>query len=51
MCRDLGLTVLRLCRVAQGALRLGNLASGKARPLTDAEIAKLRESAGLTAIR
>ena len=51
MCRDLGLTVLRLCRVAQGALRLGNLASGKARPLTDAEIANLRESAGLTAIR
>ena len=51
MCRDLGLTVLRLCRVAQGALRLGNLASGKARPLTDAEITNLRESAGLTAIR
>lgn len=47
MCRDLGLTVLRLCRVAQGALNLGNLASGKVRPLTDAEIAKLRESAGL----
>lgn len=47
MCRDLGLTVLRLCRVAQGALRLGNLASGKVRPLTDAEIAKLRESADL----
>ena len=47
MCRDLGLTVLRLCRVAQGALSLGNLASGKVRPLTDEEIAKLRESAGL----
>ena len=47
MCRDLGLTVLRLCRVAQGALYIGNLASGKVRPLTDAEIAKLRESAGL----
>ena len=47
MCRDLGLTVLRLCRVAQGALRLGNLASGKVRPLTDEEVAKLRESAGL----
>ena len=47
MCRDLGLTVLRLCRVAQGALRLGNLASGKTRHLTDAEIANLRESAGL----
>lgn len=47
MCRDLGLTVLRLCRVAQGALHLGNLASGKVRALTDEEVAKLRESAGL----
>ena len=51
MCRDLGLTVLRLCRVAQGSLRLGNLASGKVRPLTDAEVAKLRESADLPANR
>lgn len=51
MCRDLGLTILRLCRVAQGALRLGDLASGKARPLTDAEVARLRESAGLPAER
>ena len=49
MCRDLGLTILRLCRVAQGALRLGDLASGKARPLSDGEVARLRESAGLTA--
>ena len=47
MCRDLGLTVLRLCRVAQGALHLGNLASGKVRALTDEEVTKLRESAGL----
>ena len=51
MCRDLGLTILRLCRVAQGSLRLGDLASGKARPLTDAEVASLRESAGLPASR
>lgn len=51
MCRDLGLTILRLCRVAQGSLRLGDLASGKARPLTDAEVARLRESAGLPAAR
>ena len=51
MCRDLDLTILRLCRVAQGALRLGDLASGKARPLTEAEIARLRESAGLPADR
>lgn len=51
MCRDLGLTILRLCRVAQGSLRLGDLASGKARPLTDAEVARLRESAGLPAER
>ena len=51
MCRDLGLTILRLCRVAQGALRLGDLPSGKTRPLTDAESARLRESAGLPASR
>ena len=51
MCRDLGLTILRLCRVAQGSLRLGDLASGKARPLTDAEVARLRESADLPAAR
>jgi len=51
MCRDLGLTILRLCRVAQGSLRLGDLASGKARPLTDAEVANLRENAGLPASR
>ena len=51
MCRDLGLTVLRLCRVAQGALRLGNLPSGKVRPLTEAEVTSLRESDDLTAIR
>lgn len=49
MCRDLGLTVLRLCRTAQGSLRLGDLADGAVRPLTEAEVARLRESVGLTA--
>lgn len=49
MCRDLGLTVLRLCRTAQGALQLGDLANGAVRPLTEAEVARLRESVGLTA--
>lgn len=47
MCRDLGLTILRLRRVAQGPLVLGDLAPGKARTLTDAEVTALRKSAGL----
>ena len=47
MCRDLGLTVLKLRRVSQGPLRLGSLRSGEIRPLEDAEIAALREAVGL----
>ncbi|GKI11011.1 ribosomal large subunit pseudouridine synthase B [Desulfovibrionaceae bacterium] len=47
MCRDLGLTILRLRRVAQGPLALGNLKPGAARALTTGEVADLRQSVGL----
>ena len=47
MCRDLGLTVLRLRRVSQGMLRLGSLPSGKTRELTREEILALRKAVDL----
>ena len=47
MCRDLGLTVLRLRRVAQGPLRLGELPAGGVRPLCGNEVAALRRAVGL----
>ncbi len=47
MCRDLGLTILRLVRVAQGPIELGRLAVGKARPLTEKELSALQEAVGL----
>lgn len=47
MCRDLGLTVLRLRRVAQGPLRLGELPVGGVRPLRGDEVAALRRAVGL----
>ena len=47
MCRDLGLTILRLRRVELGPLRLGSLAPGKWRPLSDTEIRILKSSLGL----
>lgn len=47
MCRNLGLTILRLRRVAQGPLALGNLKPGAARALTTGEVADLRQSVGL----
>ena len=47
MCRDLGLTILRLRRVELGPLHLGSLAPGKWRALTDAEITNLKTSLGL----
>lgn len=46
MCRDLGLTVLRLVRVAMGPLELGTLAPGQARDLTQAELDALSGTAG-----
>jgi 23S rRNA pseudouridine2605 synthase len=47
MCRDLGLTILRLRRVELGPLHLGTLAPGKWRALTPAEILTLKSSLGL----
>ncbi len=47
MCRDLGLTVLRLVRVAQGPLELGDLAPGECREPTAGELAALRKAVGL----
>lgn len=47
MCRDLGLTVLKLLRVAQGPLSLGDLPPGQCRELTGAELARLRQAVGL----
>ena len=47
MCRDLGLTVLRLVRVAQGPLQLGVMRPGEVRELTPAETTALRRAVGL----
>lgn len=47
MCRDLGLTILCLRRVAQGPLALGSLKPGAARALAPGEVAGLRQSVGL----
>ena len=44
MCEAVGLTVLGLHRWAYGPLRLGELARGMIRELSDAEVAALRES-------
>ena len=41
MCRDLKLTVLRLARVAHGAIELGDLAPGSVRIVRDDELASL----------
>ena len=47
MCRDLGLTILRLRRVGQGPLKLGGLASGQCRELSSEEAHDLRAAVGL----
>jgi len=47
MCRDLGLTILRLVRVSQGPIRLGDVPRGKYRPLTSQEVTDLKASVGL----
>jgi 23S rRNA pseudouridine2605 synthase len=49
MCRDLGLTVLTLSRIAQGPLTLGDLPPGQCRELTAGELAGLRRAVGLEA--
>lgn len=47
MCRDMGLTILRLVRVAQGPLRLGVMKPGEARELTPAETSALKKAVGM----
>lgn len=47
MCRDLGLTILRLRRTDLGPLKLGGLASGKWRHLSAGEILQLKASLGM----
>ena len=47
MCRDLDMTVLRLKRVAQGSVRLGDLPVGRIRELSLVEINALRKAVGL----
>ncbi|QAZ67767.1 pseudouridine synthase [Solidesulfovibrio carbinolicus] len=49
MCRDLGLTVLRLARVSQGPVALGDLSPGACRELAPTELAALRQSVALDA--
>jgi len=48
MCRDLGLTVLKLIRVKQGPISLGGLNPGQSRPLTPEEVRGLRRAVSLT---
>lgn len=43
MCNAAGMHVTRLCRIAEGKLRLGNLAVGKWRYLTDDEVETLKK--------
>lgn len=47
MCRQAGLSVLRLRRVQEHTLHLGNLPSGKWRYLTDEELQDLKGSDGV----
>lgn len=48
MCESVGCTVRSLVRERIGSLRLGSMRVGELRPLTPAEAAALRTSAGLT---
>ncbi|MUM78279.1 pseudouridine synthase [Pseudodesulfovibrio sp. F-1] len=47
MCEELGLTILRLRRVRQGPVELGNLKRGQWRELTDAELTALKKAVSL----
>lgn len=47
MCEAAGLRVTRLVRIAEGELRLGDLPSGRFRPLTEEEIMSVMEKQGL----
>jgi len=44
ICRAVGLRVNRLRRFEFASIRLGNIPPGKIRPLTDEEVAALREA-------
>ncbi len=48
MCRDLGLTILRLIRVGLGPIQTGSMRPGEIRALTRAEITALRNATGVT---
>jgi 23S rRNA pseudouridine2605 synthase len=47
MADDLGLTILKLMRIAQGPIRLGTLPPGKSRELTPEEVRQLKAAAGI----
>ena len=51
MCRDLGLTILRLVREELGPLKLDGLASGTWRRLDEGEIRNLESTLGMTRTR
>jgi 23S rRNA pseudouridine2605 synthase len=42
MCQAAGMTVVRLCRIQEGSLRLGELPQGKWRHLTAQEVQALK---------
>ena len=50
MCEAVGLQVDKLLRIAFGPLKLGKLAPGEWRPLTEVELLKLRQAVGLARI-
>jgi 23S rRNA pseudouridine2605 synthase len=47
MCEAVGHPVEKLTRIALGPIKLGKLAPGQLRPLTEVEVAKLRAAVGL----
>lgn len=47
MCRDLGLTILKLKRLQTGPLRLGSLPLGECREMTGPEITALQQAVGI----
>ena len=47
MCEELGLTILRLARIKQGPINLGNLKSGQFRELNDDEVLALKKAVEL----
>lgn len=47
MCRDLGLTILKLKRLQTGPLQLGALPLGQCRELTDKEVTALQNAVGI----